>query len=291
MSFMRIGRGLALLAGVALFLVGAAGPALAQGDESREISDRWNIRLGSAYTSSATDIAAGDTIGALVRIEDVFGFDKQESSLGLEGWYRFKAKKKGVHRLWFSYTTVSREAAGSVNASVPIFDLMFDADFASEFDTSLFQLQYKLSLIKTDRGEAGIQAGLSIFDYEFQLSGSANDGMGGPSAFASEQADVLAPIPTFGFFVTYAITPKLIFNTSMSSLDISIGGVEGRILNTNAQLTWYFIRHLGVGIGIASSNLNVTDEPRILWIIQIRAASDRPVDRCSAVFPHRDPLQ
>jgi len=265
----RLKRSLFLLGIGTAFLLLAGAPAVADGKESREISDRWQIQLGTVFTDTTTDIAAGDVLGALVRIEDVLDYDSDETVFGLSGFYRFKAEQKGKNRIWFSYSQVSRDSSGEVTLEVPIFDETWNGSFNTEYDTSVLQLQYRLSLFKTDRGEAGIIAGLSAFDYDFKLAGEVDDGAGG-SVQAAETADVLAPIPTFGIFISYAIRHNLIFTTSVDSLEIDIDDIEGRVFNTNGKLTWYFTKHFGVGVGIGGSNVTITDSGQPAFKIDYR---------------------
>jgi hypothetical protein len=234
------------------------GLATAADKESREIADRWGIRLGFVGTDTKTDLAAGDVLGAVVRIEDVLGFDENDSTVGLEGFYRFGAKKEGKHSIVFRLVDSSRDSSGTVQADVPIFDETFVADFTSSYDTQSLSLAYRLSLIRMPKGEAGFVAGLSMIKYDFKISGTIDDGMGGVTG-ASEGADFLAPLPTIGFFLKYAVTPKLIFDISADSLELDIGDIDGRVLNSEARLTWYFIRHLGVGLGLGNQDLNVTN--------------------------------
>jgi hypothetical protein len=258
------------IAVAALLVTGA--PAVAQGKESREISDRWKIQLATVFTDTTTDVAAGDVLGALIRVEDVLDYDKDETVFGISGFFRFKNNQKGKQRIWFSFSQVSRDSSGILTLEVPIFDETFTGAFASEYDTSVLQLQYRLSLLKTDRGEAGIIAGLSAFDYGFKLAGEIDDGVGGTIQTA-EAADFLAPIPTFGFFLSYAVRHNLIFNTAISSLEIEIGDIEGRVFSSSADLTWFFTKNFGASIGFAGSNITVTDSGEPAFKVDYRLSA------------------
>jgi len=236
------------------------GTGLAAAQESREISDRWGLSLGYTTTDTKTDLFAGSVIGAVIRVEDVLDFDENDDSIHLGGFYRFGANKKGKHSIVAQYVDSQRDSSGVISAVIPILDEEFVGAFESKYDTKALSAAYRLSLVRTDRAEAGIVAGLSIIDYSFELSGEIDsDGDQLPDDFASESADFLAPLPTFGFFLKYAVTPNLIFDIGAASLDLEIGDIDGRVLDSTARLTWYFSKHFGVGLGIGGTDVNVTN--------------------------------
>jgi hypothetical protein len=225
--------------------------------ESREIYDRFNIRVGFVGTDTKTDLAAGRILGAVVRIEDVLGYENNDQTFGVSGFYRFRHRQKGRHGITFRLFDSRRDSRGIISGSVPILDREFIGAFSSEYDTTTFGLGYRYSLIRTENAEAGLFLGLSTIKYEFKLAGVV-DGDGGPNNTKAESADFLAPLPTAGFFLRYAVTDNLIFNISADALDIEVSDIEGRVLNTRTGLTWYFIRNMGVGIGFGSSDVDVT---------------------------------
>ena len=243
------------IASILALAVLACSPALA---ESREIHDRFNIRFGIVGTDTTTDLAAGRILGAVVRIEDVLGYEKDDQTFGIQGFYRFKNRQKGRHGIIFSLFDSRRDSRGVITASVPIFDREFIGAFKSSYDTTTFGLGYRYSLVRTEKAEAGVFAGLSMIKYEFKLAGLVVDPVGGPDIIAAEAADFLAPLPTFGFFLRYAVTDNLIFDVSADALDIQVSDIEGRVLNTGTRLSWYFIRNMGISIGLGSSDIDVT---------------------------------
>jgi hypothetical protein len=74
--------------------------------------------------------------------------------------------------------------------------------------------------------------------------------------YADESADILAPVPTVGFFVDHALTRDLILEFRTTFIDLEISGHSGRIFTTRTNLTWFFTRHVGVGLDVAASDLS-----------------------------------
>jgi hypothetical protein len=249
---------LASLFALSVLLTALTGGSPARAQESREIWDRVKLRAGVLLAGTSTDIAAGDLLGTLINIESVLGYDKDETIFGISGFYRFGAKKKGKHSITFSYSDLRRDSAGTVEGSVPILDEEFVGDFVSSYDQKLFKLNYRLSLSRTEKSEGGIAAGISAFDYDFALVGEIDtDGDGIPDGFADERADFIAPLPTVGFFFRHAFRPNLLFDVGAQTLDIEISDYEGRVLEFGGRVAWYFTRHVGLEVGIGSTDVRI----------------------------------
>jgi len=241
-----------------LTVVGAAPNAAAQDPDqtqtNRYLGDRWSLRVIGAVSELTSDVSAGQSLGALVNLEKLLGFDEQITTWGIDGFYRFTKNRK--HAIRFSYADFSRDAYKAVTASIPIFDVEFIGDVDSSFGASIATFAYQYSFTNTNKTEAGIAAGFGFYDYSLRLTGRYildNDPQ--LEEFGSLSEAVLAPVPTVGFYINYALTPKLILDLRTSFIDLSIGDHDGRIFNNNGNLTWYFSRHFGLGFGLSSSDV------------------------------------
>jgi hypothetical protein len=225
-----------------------------QPEETRYLGDRFSIRIIGGLVNMNTDIAAGRGLGALIDLEDVLGFDEQISSFGLEGFYRFTKNRK--HAIQFRYANFDRDAYAVLEGSVPILDLEFIGEVASEFVNQVAILEYQYSFINNGKTEAGISAGLAFYKYELALAGQIEiDGDPDQTEFRSETVGVIAPVPGFGFFINHAFKKNLILEIKTSAIDLEIGEHNGRIFSTWVSLTWFFSRHVGVGVGLSGSDV------------------------------------
>jgi len=251
---------LASLFAIPVFLTALTCGDPARAQQSREIWDRAKLKAGVLLAGTSTDLAVGDTLGTLVNIENVLGYDKDETIYGLSGFYRFHAEKKGRHSLTFSYTDLRRNSAGIVEGSFPIDDVEFIGAFVSKYNQKIFRLNYRLSLSRSEKSEGGLAFGLSGFDYDFAIAGEVdtdNDGI--PDEFADERAEFLAPLPTVGFFYRHAFRPNLLFDVGTQALDIEYGDYQGRVLELGGGVSWYFTRHVGLEFGLGVTDVNVKD--------------------------------
>jgi hypothetical protein len=49
--------------------------------------------------------------------------------------------------------------------------------------------------------------------------------------------------------------PNLILDLRTSFINLSIGDHQGRVFNTFGNITWYFLRNFGIGLGLSSSDV------------------------------------
>ena len=86
-------------------------------------------------------------------------------------------------------------------------------------------------------------------------------GPGGGQESGSGEADVniTAPVPSFGFFMGYAINPKLIFRARAEFFGLEISDYEARFMDTKITIDWYPVRNFGVGLGWNSTRIDYKD--------------------------------
>lgn len=251
-----------LFAACALFAVACPVAAAAGFNDVPELDDRVVLHLGAHFAEFKTDAAvgAGDVIGTMLRLEDLLEMESEQTVVRFDGHYRFNSR----HGLDVGFWTLDREGLAEVDEEIEFDGTTYalGAEIASTFDVSWFRLGWRYTMLKTERGEAGVSAGLSVYDFSASLDGQAvvSDGMGG-STFEQARAeeDVLAPAPTVGMFVSYAMTPRLLFRARADLLNVEFGDLEARLLDMSLMVDWYFTRRVGVSVGAASTELGFKD--------------------------------
>lgn len=222
--------------------------------ENYYLGDRWNVRIFGIVSEMSSDVSAGQELGALIDLEELLGFDEQVVTGSLDAFYRFT--KNHRHTIRFSYIDYTRDAYAAVSGTVPIFDVDFIGEVDSRFENIVGTFTYQYSFTNTRKTEAGISAGLGFYKYGLSLEGQyLIDNDPNLGEFGSRSENVLAPVPTVGFFINYAFRPNLILDLRTSFISLAIGAHEGRIFNNSANLTWYFTRHFGLGLGLSGSDV------------------------------------
>jgi hypothetical protein len=241
-----------------VFLAGSAvvGGAQEAGatQQNRYLGDRFAIRIVGGLVDLNTDVAAGASLGALIDLEDILGFDESITTFGIDGLWRFSKNRR--HALWLSYGNFDRSAYKAAEGTVPIFDVDFLGEIDSGFVNQVGVLEYQYSFTNSGRTEAGITAGLAFYKYELSLAGNAIiDNDPDHAQFRSEKVGVVAPVPAFGFYINQALARDVVLELRTSFIDLQIGEHNGRIFNTWGAVTWFFSRHVGIGVGLSGSDV------------------------------------
>lgn len=234
--------------------------ATSRGDDSRVISDRWILEAGTYLPNFSTDasVGTGAVIGTLVRAEDELGLEDRGTLFRTVGAYRFNSR----HAIGVGYWAFGRNGERKIDEKIEFDGNLYDigAKLTSSFDTQYIRADWRYSFLRTQRGETGINLGLSTYSLKVELRGvaSVDDGMGGTilEAAAAEKK-VFAPVPTFGMFVNYAVRPTIIFRASFNFLDLDTGDLEGNLTESAFLFEWYPSRHVGVGGGISATKIEV----------------------------------
>ena len=222
---------------------------------NRVLGDKFMIRVIGGLVDFSTDVSAGSSLGALIDLEDVLGFDDQISTFGFEGLWRFS--KNSRHGLRLRFGDFNRDAYKAVEGTVPILDLDFFGEVESSFVNQVGTVEYQYSFTNHHKTEAGFTAGFGIYRYELEAAGQVAiaDEEGEEAKFRRESIGVVAPVPAVGFYINHAFRQNLILELRTSFIDLEIGEHNGRIFSSWGSLTWYFTRNVGVGIGISGSDV------------------------------------
>jgi hypothetical protein len=253
---MKRSTGFVLLAFVIVAGSAASGSATEaqEPQTNRYLGDRWNVTIQGVVGELSSDVSAGRQLGALIDLEELLGFDEQKTTWGLDAFYRLTRNRK--HTIRVTYIDFTRDAYAAVSGTVPIFDVEFIGDVKSRFENRVGTITYQYSFTNAQKTEAGISGGLGFYKYGLGIEGryliDNNPDLG---EFGSRSENVLAPVPTVGFFINHAFRPNLILDLSTSFISLSIGPHEGRIFNTAGNITWYFTRHFGLGLGLTGSDV------------------------------------
>jgi len=249
------------ISGLILLLVGLSlSPAVAgekNWDETRIVSDKFNVTLGGALTDFRTDVGVGTgtLIGTTIRLENDLNIDDNQSSFRLGGFWRFKPK----HQLAFGFVSFKRSGLTEIDEEIEFEDVIFiNGELASEFDVQLLALTYRYSFVNNGRTEAGFTAGVSFYDFFIALDGEIEVSNGNKQLVSEDaRADegFIAPIPTVGLYLHHGFTPNLIFGMHASFLNLDISDYLIRVVDSGLNLDWFFSKHVGIGVGVSTSDI------------------------------------
>lgn len=250
-----------------ILLAAATSPVLAEAFPQLEhqyaiVADRWGVEAGWFTVDFKTEFRAGTPalIGTVIRLEDTLNLDENVKTGWLGGFYRFKPK----HAITVAITRMNRDATTTLKESIEIGeddDLVFDIGVAvdSKFNQRVMYLMYQYSFINNGRTEAGLRVGVSAFQIELGLAGSASVNGAPPSQVGESYSLPPIPVPGLGAFITHGFTKNFILRLSGTGLDFEIGDIDLRLLTSRTTIEYFFVKNVGIGGGFFGTDLDFSD--------------------------------
>jgi len=258
-----------------VLIAGTFGFAQAADDDEKEyrvISDRLYYTLGGYLVDFSTEaaIGSGTLAGALIRLEGDFGVEEDKQTFRFDGFLRFGDGTKNKNAIDFGYMGIDRNGQTILDEDFEFQDKIYSigAEINSKLNIKWFRLGWRRTLFHTERGEAGISVGLSTYRLGLGVAGQATlqdeDGNQIGTTFAPSGEDIIAPIPTVGMFIVYDFLPNLTFAARADYLNVEIGDITARLVDTRITADYFFTKNIGIGGGFNTTELeykNLGDNP------------------------------
>jgi len=253
---------IALVTGLAL-----TAPAMADG-QYEQFNDRFRVYLGGFWPEIDSKIGInGDVIppGPPVSIEDTLGVEDSDGVAWGGASWRISRRNS----LEFEMFALNRDGgvSGTFTPPIQIKDFIIESGaVATSYDTSVGRLTYGFSLVRNERMDLQLKAGLHLAKLEagIQFSGAVCEGIPAPpptgcptGTTGAVSEDVTAPLPHFGGSFAYAITPSVGFNFQVIGFALELDGIDGSIVEVDADLSWTPWRNFGLGAGLRYFNTEV----------------------------------
>ena len=259
----RGGRGLVRIVSLIMLLVGlsAGNHALAEIHGHPLINSRFHVGVGGFFPTVDSKIRLDSDLGlgTELDLEQQLGIDKSRDVL----WANARWNISRRNHLEFEWVQLDRSGSVlGITQQYQIGDTVIQAggQIDSVLDLSLYRLTYGFSLIRDERKDLQLQAGVHVADVEaaLKLTGALSiNGSVFQQSVQGEGGDIVAPLPHFGANFTYAFTDKLALYANVLGFALSVGDFKGSILETGGTLQYNFIKHVGLGAGIRFFRVDV----------------------------------
>jgi hypothetical protein len=160
----------------------------------------------------------------------------------------------------FAYFDLDRSGQAISDVTIRFGDVIFPANLPlnSFFDSEVYSAAWSYSFIHRPKTDIAFQIGLNIQDISV--------GIKGPFGNLTEEADVTAPLPTFGLSFQHFFTDKWSIDARMGifaiDIELSSGDFSGEVVSFGAGLGFDPWRRLGFRFGMEyfAVKLDIEDE-------------------------------
>ncbi len=226
------------------------------------LDNPWRVYVGAFNASVDSRLGfSSDDFPDIpdIDIEDILGLaDSETVAVGGVGWH-FKPR----HALELEYFTLNRNNVLLDSTFVPPLQLddvfLESGQITSRYDTSITRLTYGYSILRSERSDLQLLAGIHIaqLDIALQVAGAVCSPDTTPSVppgcpidtSGNDSKKVSAPLPHFGAAYSYAFTPTLAMNLGLKGFKIEIDDIDGTIIEVGADVAWQPWRNIGIGAG------------------------------------------
>jgi len=237
-----------------------AGSAL--GDEPADISEtlsgtKWDIRVGAFYPRVDTRLRVDGALGLLGTELDLetLGLDKNEPLPALGVSWQANAK----HSLWGSYFELNRRGFTNTDIEIRVGETVFpvSTDISAYFRADVLALGYGYSFVNTKDKRLGLRIGLSVQD--------AAIGIESLEGQVKENADAIAPLPTFGFIAGMRLADRWYLSSELGYFAAKIDEYDGSIKQLSVTIERGFADNWTANLSYSYLNVDVESEG-VRWL-------------------------
>ena len=228
--------------------------ALAEGEYTgfnRSLDDDYSLLLGAYFSKVDSSYQGKGKQGRLTANLDLekLGLDDDEIQPYLHGKVRFNDRWRLDLHAFGTDRDSTKEADFDVDlgesGTIPI-----GVSVRTNFSAAIYAARVGYSFLRTPRAEIGAGLGLHVADLDVGISGDLNVGDSQDLPFTlSENADVLAPLPTVGLFASYALTDTLSVHGQLGYFTLSYDKYDGSLVDFLATIEYRPFEHVGFGAG------------------------------------------
>lgn len=217
-----------------------AQPRLSEFERYGGIADHVNVRVGLFLPTHGTVTRFdSDQLGAgtVVDLESDLGLDESTTNVRADGYIRLGRR----HRLGAGYLKLDRSANRDLARVIQWGNEVFalDVNVDSFWELTLVPAQYRFAIVKTDRVDLGLSAGV------FALFLDA--GVSAPVASVQEAESISFPLPVFGVDLEVAPAPRTYLQVGLEYFGLSVQDVDGSWYELRAALEYFPLRYIGIG--------------------------------------------
>src|SRR5262249_4967650 len=202
--------------------------------------------------------------GDRVDLGSDLGVDQNTSGAWVGAEWRFAPR----HRLGFTYSRFTLRGERTIDRDLQIGDEVFPAgaSVSSSLRLQILPITYSYSLLKRERAELAVTAGLHWSRLRFQAEGSASSSTLDLSRDANAKADV--PLPLLGLRYDYHFGPRWSAGAGVAAFALKFGestwNFEGSLWSARLHGEYRFARNFALGAALDGFRVKV-DASQDAW--------------------------
>ncbi len=222
------------------------------------LTDKFFVDLGVYFPNREIEFRVNgmlDTPNDIIDFDGEFGLDKSDQTFSLNFGWRFGEKWE----LGAQYFDASTGDSAVLEEDVEWQDVVFEqgSSISAGTDFSLVRIFFARNFETSERQRFGVGAGIHWLEISAFIEGNAIIA-GGANMFRRESVSAGAPLPNFGVWYMYSISPKWAFKGRIDWLDVDVGDYGGSLLNASVGLNFQVVRHVGVGLNYNHFDLDIS---------------------------------
>ncbi len=248
--------------GLALLLLAASCPAVAQDDVHPVLGSRFSLDVGVFSPNRSLSFAAG--ISGLrddgIDFGGQFGLDRKDETFEIDFKWRFGEK--------WSLSAQHFRASGARTAVLEedlewnnvVFSRNTNAHASTDF--TLYRLFFARSLTDGGKTDFGLGAGLHWLEIGAEIEGSIL--VNNTVTFSRESVRASSPLPNIGAWYSYSLSPRWAINVRGDWFGASIDEYSGSLVNLQAGVNFAWFRNGGIGVAYNLVELDL-DVNNAIW--------------------------
>lgn len=221
------------------------------------LTDQFVLDLGMYFPERSVNIRVDGTIAGTNRdidFEKQVGLSKSDETFSVDFGWRF-GKKWSLLTQYFQ----SSGARGAIlNEDIEWNDVVFGqgSNVVTGQDFSVIRAFFGRQFSTSERHDFGLGIGLHWIEIGAFIEGEIIAG-GGPNMLQRESVSAEAPLPNFGVWYRYSISPKWAFKSRIDWLNADIGDYSGSITNAALGVNYQMFEYFGVGLNYNALDLDL----------------------------------
>jgi len=257
----------------------SASVARADSEEPKErfvpwFQERVSIQGGGWFNFPDTDMSINPAVGPKQRLD--FESDLGLDDFNLVPWVRASLRFFNRNRIILEYSESNRSGKRVLAEDIDIngdgTPIPGGVDTRSFYDLRYIRTAYAFSVIKRERLELAITAGVHFLDIELGISAAAAG-----RETVDDETDFSAPLPNVGMEGGWALNDRVAFNGGFSWLQVSTGGLGGGIWTGGLGVGVNIFRNFAVGLRYQFLELNADKKKSSGTKIAVNDFSHGPV--------------